>query len=85
MCEAEVRMSESYVEQVERDKSRVVDRLAIVAGVFGTRGWGEIEVDLNGRRTVLPVSAEVNAIIQYARKVLADFDRKPIPMIRSLT
>lgn len=71
-------MSESLLEQLERDKKRLLDRLAIVAGLFGTRGWAEIEVDLNGRRTVLPVSQDVNAKVKYARGVLKEFGREPM-------
>lgn len=73
-------MSESMLETYERDNKRLVDRLAIVVGLFGQRGWAEIEVDLNGRRTILPVSQDVNEKVRYARKVLADFGRVPVPM-----
>lgn len=63
----------------DRPNQRILDRLAIIVGLFGTRGWPEIEVtDDSGRERKMPVSGAVYAKIQYARKVLAEFNRSPI-------
>jgi hypothetical protein len=58
---------------------RLLDRLAIVVGLFGQRGWAEIAVvEEDGLARRLPVTREVNDKIVYARKVLSEFGRKPI-------
>ena len=55
------------------------DRLAIVVGIFGERGWGELQVITNdGDMQTLPVTKDTDEKIRYARKVLAEFGRKPI-------
>jgi hypothetical protein len=57
---------------------RLLDRLAIVVGLFGQRGWAEIAVvEEDGLARRLPVTREVNDKIVYARKVLSEFGRKP--------
>jgi hypothetical protein len=58
--------------------ARLLDRLAIVVGLFGQRGWAEIAVvEEDGLARRLPVTREVNDKIVYARKVLSEFGRKP--------
>ena len=70
----------SDLEQLERDKKRLLDRLAIVVGLFGSRsrGWAEIEVEHLGKRQVMAASEDVNKKIQYARSVLKEFGREPM-------
>lgn len=58
---------------------RLLDRLAIIVGLFGERGWPECQVlDTDGKIKTLPVTNEIAAKVQYARKVLAEYDRKPM-------
>lgn len=66
---------------IEDQLKRVLDRLAIVVGLFGTRGWAEMTVvEDDGLARRLPVTKDVNDRIVYARKVLGEFDRKPITL-----
>ncbi len=59
--------------------NRLLDRLAIVVGIFGSRGWGELAVVTeDGTTQHRPVTPDTNDKIQYARKVLAEFGRKPV-------
>ncbi len=59
--------------------NRLLDRLAIIVGIFGERGWAEIMVVGNdGTTQTLPVVKEVDDKIRYSRKVLAEFGRKPM-------
>ena len=58
---------------------RLLDRLAIIVGMFGERGWPEMQVtDSDGQIRTLPISKEYAEKVQYARKVLAEFGRKPM-------
>ncbi len=58
--------------------NRLLDRLAIVVGMFGERGWAEAQVVANdGTTQTLPLVKEGDEKIRYARKVLAEFGRRP--------
>jgi hypothetical protein len=59
--------------------NRLLDRLAIVVGLFGERGWAEAQVVTNdGEIQTLPLTKEGDEKIRYARKVLGEFGRKPM-------
>ncbi len=59
--------------------TRLLDRLAIVVGIFGSHGWPELQVCLdNGTTEHRPVTKDIADKVYYARKVLTEFGRKPI-------
>ncbi len=59
--------------------NRLLDRLAIVTGLFGSHGWGEVQVTQDdGTTEHLPVVTHIQEKIIYARKVLKEFGRNPI-------
>ena len=61
--------------------ARLLDRLCIVVGLFGTRGWAEMTVvEDDGLARRLPVTKDINDRVQYARKVLKEFGRNPITL-----
>lgn len=67
------------MEASDRPNKRILDRLAIVVGLFGERGWPEMRVmDTDDQIKTLPLPDELAAKVQYARKFLLEFDRKPI-------
>ena len=58
---------------------RLLDRLAIIVGLFGERGHAEIAVkEDDGRIQIRAASDEIDAKVRYARKILAEYGRKPM-------
>ncbi len=56
----------------------LLDRLCLIVGLFGQRGWPEVEVqvdDDNTQRWPLPEYAAMK--VQAARKLLAEHGRLP--------
>jgi hypothetical protein len=60
---------------------RLLNILARTVGLFGNRGWPYIEImtDDDEKRSY-PITDDGAAVIGYARKLLAEHDRKPIAM-----
>ena len=63
---------------IPRPLDRVLNRLAAVTGLFGSRGWASVDVVRDdGEVENLPVTKEANSVIKYARETLRVFDREP--------
>lgn len=77
-------MSEQYpAEPLPADQARgdPLKTLARVVGLFGDRGWPFVTVVVDDdERRVLPVPDEAASLVQYARKVLHNHGRYPVPL-----
>ena len=63
------------------DKERLLNILARMVGLCGCRGWPFVEVltDDDERRS-FPLTDEGAAVVGYARRLLAEFGKQPIPL-----
>jgi len=61
-----------------RQIERVLDTLAMVLGVFGQKGWAEVEVTNQlGASEIMPTSKPVDEKVRTARRLLAEFGLRP--------
>lgn len=78
-CSKETEHCECTVKAPFDPNPRLLDRLAIIVGLFGERGWAEVPVvETDGTVRVMPLTKEWNDKVQYARRVLQEFGRKPM-------